>query len=197
LGLAVCSYTTSVALHGNGFIAAFIGGLAFAAAGQEAARFVPFVEETGSLVSLLVWLLFGAIAVAPAFENLHWQTVAYAALSLTVIRMAPVALALIGSRLGLATAAFVGWFGPRGLASVVFGLLAVEDLGEAGARPATTVIAFTVLLSVVAHGLTADPLASRYGPTLRSGVDTCTTPLAPVPERRLIRRRSPPASTAS
>jgi NhaP-type Na+/H+ or K+/H+ antiporter len=74
LGLAACCYATSVALHGNGFIAAFVGGLGFAAAGREAARFVPFVEETGALVSLLVWLLFGVIAVVPALESLTWQT---------------------------------------------------------------------------------------------------------------------------
>ncbi len=191
LGLAVSSYTASVALHGNGFIAAFTGGLCFAATGGAAARFVPFVEETGTVVSLLVWLLFGAVAVVPAFENLSWQTAGYAVLSLTAIRMAPVAIALIGTRLGLATIAFVGWFGPRGLASVVFGLLALEDLGAAAARPATTVIAFTVLLSVVAHGLTADPLARRYGPRLSAAAAQAALPA--VPERRLIRRARPAA----
>ncbi len=98
----------------------------------------------------------------PAFESLTWQTVLYAGLSLTVIRMAPVALALAGTRLGHAAVAFVGWFGPRGLTSVVFALLALDDIGEP-AGPAVTVIAFTILLSVIAHGLTADPLAHRYG----------------------------------
>ena len=188
LGLAVCSYTASVALHGNGFIAAFIGGLGFAAAGGQAAQLVPFVDETGTLVSLLVWLLFGVIAVVPAVQNLTWQTVAYAVLSLTIIRMLPVAVALIGSRLGHATVAFVGWFGPRGLASVVFGLLTLEDLGGPAAKPVVTVIAFTVLLSVIAHGLTAEPLARRYGPKLSPAADTASAAqLPPVPERRLIR----------
>ena len=166
LGLALCSYATSVALHGNGFIAAFTGGLAFAAAGGQSARLVPFVEETGTLLSLLVWLLFGIVAVAPAIENLTWQTALYAVLSLTVVRMLPVAVALAGARLGLPAALFIAWFGPRGLASVVFGLLALEDLAGPAAKPAVTVIAFTVLLSVLAHGLTAGPLASRYGPRL-------------------------------
>ena len=188
LGLAVCSYTASVALHGNGFIAAFIGGLGFAAAGGQAAQLVPFVEETGTLVSLLVWLLFGVIAVVPALQSLTWQTVAYAVLSLTIIRMLPVAVALIGSGLGRATVAFVGWFGPRGLASVVFGLLTLEDLGGPAAKPVVTVIAFTVLLSVIAHGLTAEPLARRYGPKLSPAADTAgAAQLTPVPERRLIR----------
>jgi sodium/hydrogen antiporter len=189
LGLAVCSYAASVALHGNGFIAAFVGGLGFAAAGGQAARLVPFVEETGAVVSLLVWLTFGVIAVVPAVEDLTWQTVVYAVLSLTVIRMLPVAVALVGTGLDRAAVAFVGWFGPRGLASVVFALLALEDLGETAAKPAVTVIAFTVLLSVIAHGLTADPLAKRYGPRLGgAGRLPGTVQLTPVPERRLIRR---------
>ena len=97
LGLAVCAYASAVALHGNGFIAAFVGGLAFGTAGGPRGQpLVPFVEETGSLVSLLVWLAFGAIAVVPAVESLNWQIVLYAVLSLTVIRMAPVAVALAG-----------------------------------------------------------------------------------------------------
>src|SRR4029077_2404492 len=156
LALAICAYASAVALHGNGFVAAFVGGLAYGATGGERGeRLVPYVEETGALVSLLVsllvWLAFGAIAVVPAFEGLTWQRVLYAVLSLTVIRMAPVALALAGRRLGRAAVAFVGWFGPRGLASVVFALLALEDLGRP-ARAAVSVIAFTVLLSVVVHG---------------------------------------------
>ena len=129
LALAVCAYACALALHGNGFIAAFVGGLAYGAtSGKPGERLVPYVEETGALVSLLVWLAFGAIAVVPAFENLTWQTALYAVLSLTVIRMVPVALALAGGRLGRGAVAFVGWFGPRGLASVVFALLALEDL---------------------------------------------------------------------
>jgi len=112
-------------------------------------------------VSLLVWLAFDAVAIAPAFESLTWQLVVYAVLSLTVIRMAPVTVALAGSGLGRATAAFMGWFGPRGLASVVFALLALEDLGERVASPAVAVIAVTVLLSVIAHGASVEPLARR------------------------------------
>jgi NhaP-type Na+/H+ or K+/H+ antiporter len=189
LGLALCCYATSVALHGNGFIAAFIGGLAFAAAGGPAAKLVPFVEETGTMLSLLVWLMFGVVAVVPALTDLTWQTVLYAVLSLTVIRMLPVAVVLAGARLGRPAVLFIGWFGPRGLASVVFGLLALEDLAEPAARPAITVIAFTVLLSVLAHGLSADPLASRYGPRLTPPLSTAPPAgLAEIPERRLIRR---------
>jgi NhaP-type Na+/H+ or K+/H+ antiporter len=192
LALAGCAYACALALHGNGFIAAFTGGLAFGAiSGRGGERLVPFVEETGGLVSLLVWLAFGAVAVVPALRALSWQTVVYAVLSLTVIRMAPVAAALAGGGLGSGAVAFVGWFGPRGLASVVFALIALEDLGQAAAGPAVTVIAITVLLSVLAHGLTADPLARRYGPRLApatAGPDEADT--RQLPERRLIRRAS-------
>jgi sodium/hydrogen antiporter len=189
LGLAVCAYASAVALHGNGFIAAFTGGLAFGStAGRRGEPLVPFVEETGALVSLLVWLAFGAVAVAPMFEHLTWQLAVYAVLSLTVIRMAPVALALAGARLGAATTAFVGWFGPRGLASVVFALLALEDLGEKAASPAVAVITATVLLSVLAHGASAEPLGRRYGALPTPDARHEDSGLPEVPTRRLIRR---------
>jgi NhaP-type Na+/H+ or K+/H+ antiporter len=192
LGLAACCYASALALHGNGFIAAFVGGLAYGAmSGRRGERLVPFVEEAGGLVSLLVWLAFGTIAVVPALQQLTWQTALYAVLSLTVLRMAPVALALIGGRLGRTAVLFIGWFGPRGLASVVFALLALEDLGPAAASRPVAVIAFTVLLSVVLHGITAEPLARRYGPRLApvpSGAPG-EAELPQLPERRLIRHR--------
>ena len=192
LGLAVCAYASGVALHGNGFIAAFVGGLAFGtASGRRGEPLVPFVEETGALVSLLVWLAFGAVAVAPAVEGLTWQIVLYAVLSLTVIRMVPVAVALIGTRLGRATIALVGWFGPRGLASVVFALLALEELGSPTAGHAVAVITITVMLSVVVHGATADPLAIRYARLLARQADGHAVAEVPgIPERRLIRRKT-------
>jgi NhaP-type Na+/H+ or K+/H+ antiporter len=121
--------------------------------------------------------------------------VVYAVLSLTVIRMAPVALALTGSGLGGPAAAFIGWFGPRGLASVIFALLALEDLGERVAGPAVTVIAVTVLLSVIAHGASAGPLARRYGP-LRAPAASGNDPagLPEMPARRLIRPAPKPGT---
>ena len=193
LALAAGAYASALALHGNGFIAAFVGGLAFGAiGGRRGEQLVPFVEETGALVSLLVWLAFGAVAVVPALRGLTWQTIVYAVLSLTVIRMAPVALALAGGGLGRAAVLFVGWFGPRGLASVVFAMIALEDLDQHVAGPAMAVITVTVLLSVVAHGATADPLARRYGPRVAlaaGGSADLGTPQ--LPERRLIRRAAP------
>jgi NhaP-type Na+/H+ or K+/H+ antiporter len=192
LALAVCAYASSVAVHGNGFIAAFIGGLAFGTTGaRRGAPLVPFLEEAGGLVSLLVWLAFGAVALEPAAKSLTWQIIVYAVLSLTLIRMIPVAACLIGTRLGWPTVAFVGWFGPRGLASVVFGLLALEELGQKAAGPAVAVISITVLLSVIAHGATAEPLADRYAAALaRSEAGPAHADRPDLPARRLIRHRS-------
>jgi sodium/hydrogen antiporter len=193
LALAVCAYASAVAVHGNGFIAAFVGGLAFGTTGgRRGEPLVPFVEETGALVSLLVWLAFGAVALVPAIKMLTWPMVLYAILSLTVVRMVPVAVALAGTRLGWATVSLVAWFGPRGLASVVFALLALEELGSPTAGRAVAVITITVLLSVVLHGVTAEPLAARYARSLaRRAAGQADAQLPDMPERRLIRRNSP------
>jgi len=190
LGLAVCAYASSVALHGNGFIAAFVAGLAYGTAGgRRGEPLVPFVEETGALVSLLVWLAFGAVELVPAVESLTWQMVLYAILSLTVVRMVPVLAALTGARLDWATNVLVAWFGPRGLASVVFALLALEELGRPAAGRAVAVITITVVISVVAHGATAEPLATRYASRVaRAAAGDTGAHLPDVPDRRLIRR---------
>jgi len=189
LGLALCAYATSVAVDGNGFIAAFVAGTAFGnLSGRESQRLVPFLEEAGGLASLLVWLLFGAVAVVPAVENLTWQVGVYAVLSLTALRMIPVAVACAGAGLSRATVAFVGWFGPRGLASVIFALLALEEIGGSSG-PALTIIAITVLLSVLAHGITAGPLATRYSAYMaREKTAPEHTSKPELPPRALTRR---------
>ncbi|MFC7277236.1 cation:proton antiporter [Paractinoplanes rhizophilus] len=164
LALALAVYAGTLWLDGNGFVAAFVAGLAFGhAAGRGGAREVFYVEQTAGLVSLLTWLLFGAVAVPVVAGQAGWRTLAYALLSLTVIRMLPVALVLIGSGLRAPTVAFVGWFGPRGLASVIFAMLALEEIAGAAAGQAVAVIGLTVLLSVFAHGLTGKPFARMYG----------------------------------
>ena len=180
LGLALVAYSTSVACSGNGFVAAFAGGVAFGyTSGRAGTQEVFYVEETAGLASILVWTLFGLVAVPIVVNAFSWQLVVYAVLSLTVVRMLPVAITLRGTGLSRRASLFMGWFGPRGLASVVFALLAVEDLGGR-ADTAVAVITMTVLLSVLAHGATAEPLAARLGPTL----DVVTPPVAPpVPSR--------------
>jgi sodium/hydrogen antiporter len=130
LGLALLAFLSASELGGNPFVAAFAGGLAFGAAAREDASVaVEFTELTGTLLSLVLWFVFGAAFVLPAFEDLDLAMVGYAVASLTLIRMLPVALALAGSGQPWPTVWFIGWFGPRGLASVVFALLAVEELG--------------------------------------------------------------------
>jgi NhaP-type Na+/H+ or K+/H+ antiporter len=163
LALALAAYAGTLWLDGNGFVAAFVAGLVFGnTAGRGGVKEVSYVEQTAGFVSLLTWLLFGAVAVPIVIDHTDWQVILYAVLSLTVVRMLPVALALIGSGLNPPTVAFIGWFGPRGLASIIFALLAVEEL-DSDAERAVAVIGMTVLLSVFAHGLSAKPLAKRYG----------------------------------
>jgi NhaP-type Na+/H+ or K+/H+ antiporter len=123
-------------------------------------------------------------------KMLTWPIVLYAILSLTVVRMVPVAVALVGTRLGWATVSLVAWFGPRGLASVVFALLALEELGSPTAGHAVAVITITVLLSVVLHGVTAEPLAAWYARLLaRHAADQAGAQVPEMPERRLIRHK--------
>ena len=143
----------------------------------------------GGLVSLLAWLAFGAIAVPTMLANYVPLTLVYAVLSLTVVRMLPVALATIGAGLDRSTVLFVGWFGPRGLASLVFALLALEALG-AVSDGAVAVIAATVLLSVLGHGFSAAPLAARYGRAAAAAGPEPGGPVTvtPAPARGLSRK---------
>ena len=121
--------------------------------------------------SLLVWTIFGAFFVGPVLAGgFAWSSVVYALLSLTVIRMVPVAIALMGEGFRPLTTGFIGWFGPRGLASVVFTLIAVEELqGSAVDTPLVEVATWTILLSVLLHGLTARPFSAAYGARIRTG----------------------------
>lgn len=167
LAAALASFTRAVALAGNGFIAAFVAGIAFGswldkdAVSLDSAVELP--ELVGEVLSLVVWFVFGAALVPIAFDNFDVPTLVYATLTLTVLRIGPVALALVGTGLNGRSVLFVGWFGPRGLASIVFALLAVEQLGESPVvERAIAVVALTVLMSVVLHGVSAGPLGSRY-----------------------------------
>jgi NhaP-type Na+/H+ or K+/H+ antiporter len=170
LGLALAAYFTSLALNGNGFIAAFVGGIVFGASTRN--RFTEqteFVETAGSFLSLLVWGIFGAILLPVALQyTSDWRPFAYAVLSLTVVRMLPVAIALLRTGLRPDTVALMGWFGPRGLASVVFTLIAFAAFNESG-RPVDTLVStavWSILLSVLLHGLSAVPLSKWYGARL-------------------------------
>src|SRR4029450_4335255 len=188
LALSLLAYFSAVLAGANGFVAAFIGGIAFTlCAGRRGEKEVYYVEQTCGLSSMVAWLLFGALAVPTLTTSLSWQVVAYAVLSLTIIRMVPVALCLLGSRMDGLTVAFVGWFGPRGLASVVFALITLEELHDVPGPVQSVVgtIGVTVLLSALAHGLSARPLAGRYAATQ---ADQLATDEAEPIVRRLVSR---------
>ena len=170
LALALLAYEGSVAIGGNGFVAAFAGGILFGATTRrQLDKPGRFTETLGLSLTFLVWSVFGALFVGELLTHgLSVQPIIYAILSLTLIRMVPAALALIGTHLRPATVAFMGWFGPRGLASVVFTLLALEGIEHAddGGLLLQTAT-WTILLSVVLHGISASPLAARYGAYVR------------------------------
>lgn len=161
LGLAMLSYVIALTAGGNGFVAAFVGGLAFGNALPESTSEEELTEQVGRVLGLAVWFTFGLIVVLvrPAIT---WQSVVYALLSLTVVRMLPVLLALWRSGLDVRDSLLVGWLGPRGLASIVFAILAVEALAPGDAKLVAGTVTVTVVLSVFAHGLSAGPLARRY-----------------------------------
>lgn len=171
LALALTAYLGSVAFGGNGFVAAFVAGIAFGAStSRRLAASADYTETTGTLLSLFVWMIFGAALVVPAaLLAFDWRVVFYAVLSLTLIRMLPVALSLLGVHFRRDTVGLMGWFGPRGLASVIFGIMAFDSLTgagrEVGLLPA--VVTWTILLSVLAHGLSAQPLAAWYARRLK------------------------------
>jgi NhaP-type Na+/H+ or K+/H+ antiporter len=170
LSLAFLSYGTAVNYSGNGFVGAFLAGLVFGAASRgELHEATEFTDTVGLFSSFVVWVLFGAMFVGPVLRGgVHLRPVLYAVLSLTVVRVLPVAISLAGGRLRPATVLFIGWFGPRGLASVVFTLLAFDELGgHQTARGLVEVTTWTILLSVLAHGLSSGPLASAYGRLLK------------------------------
>lgn len=157
--LALACFTTAQALGGSGFIAAFVGGLLFGSLTRENTHgYLLAAEGTSEAVALLTWVVFGATVVARVAENATWEMFLYAFLSLTLVRMLPVWLALRGTDTRLDEVLFMGWFGPRGLASIVFAIMVIEA-GIPGADLIAVTVACAILLSVLGHGLSAKPLA--------------------------------------
>jgi NhaP-type Na+/H+ or K+/H+ antiporter len=191
LALALGAYFGSAALGGNGFIAAFVGGIMFGhITRHHEHEATEFTETGGTLLSLFVWAAFGANLVIPLFTAFDPLALLYGLLSLTLIRMLPVSIAMIGTHLRRDTLLMMGWLGPRGLASVVFTLLAFESFREA-ARSHETLFAmagWTILLSVLLHGLSALPLANWYARRLETA-DPEAPELAEVPELGARRRK--------
>lgn len=170
LAIAVASFALAAAVGASGFVAAFVAGMTFGVVAREHCQgLYDFTEQEGHLLALVTFLMVGGVLGGDALADarpIHWL---YAALSLTAVRMLPISLALLGTGLRPVTHLYLGWFGPRGLASMVFALLIVEESGLAVAEELFDIVTLTVLLSVVLHGATASVGARRYAGWLRRG----------------------------
>ncbi len=163
LALALLAFAFAELVGGNGFIAAFVSGLMLGQWTRGRCEWLyDFLEAEGQLLMLLVFLAFGASFAAPALETASWRSLAYAVLSLTAVRMIPVAISMVGTGLRFPTILFLGWFGPRGLASILFGILVLDETDLPNEALIFELVMLTVLFSVVAHGVSAAPLARRY-----------------------------------
>ena len=159
---ALLAYLVALKLDGSGFIAAFTGGMTFGYFSRRHDLPVTVLnEDVGGTLAGATWVGFGALAVGMLLPHVTWQIVVYAAISLTLIRMVPVAIAMLGTGAQLPTVAFIGWFGPRGLASIVFALIALQD-GIPDRQTLLTTVMLTILLSVFLHGLSSVPLVAAY-----------------------------------
>ena len=163
IALAIACFSVAQSLHGSGYIAAFTGGLLFGFRAKDAThRLVLAAEGTGETLALLTWFVFGAAVIGQSIEYFTWEMLVYALLSLTVIRMLPVYLSLSGTGESTASKLFLGWFGPRGLASIVFAIIVInKDVPEG--KFIAMVVVLTVFFSLVAHGVSANPLARLLG----------------------------------
>jgi len=159
---AALSYGLAAPLGGSGFIAAFVAGFTFGALIRNEHEVSYLLEELGGLANAVTFIVFGAAIVGPVLAGMTWTVALYGVLSLTVVRMLPVAVALVGTRARPPTVAFLGWFGPRGLASIVFAVIVLDEGNLPNIATITVVVVFTIVVSVYAHGVTAQPLTARY-----------------------------------
>ncbi len=170
VALAAGCYAVAHVAGGSGFIACFVGGLLTSAiAKKHKHELLAPAEGTGDVLALFTWVIFGAAVVGQTAGSVTWEVVVYAVLSLTVIRMAPVLLALAGTGLGWEGKLFVGWFGPRGLASIVFAIIVYHE-NLPGSGMLALVVVCAVILSIVAHGMSANPMIVALGARLRRGL---------------------------
>jgi NhaP-type Na+/H+ or K+/H+ antiporter len=165
LALILLAYGLAELIGGNGFIAAFCFGLASSnfAGKEEIEDLYEYAETEVTLFMLLTFLLFGAVMLPPAIEALNPEIVLYAVLSLTLVRMVSVAISMLGEKVRPVTTLFMGWFGPRGIASILYIFIVLESESLPGLELIYSVAMITVLFSIYAHGITASPLSNRYG----------------------------------
>lgn len=163
IAIALLAYSLAEEVHGNGFIAAFFAGMLLGTTTEEIReRLHEFGEAESQALILFIFLLLGMILVPFSFPYWDASTVIYALLSLTIIRMLPVALCLIGTEIRWRSIWFIAWFGPRGIASVLYLLMVLIELGRVGYEKIVAIITLTVLLSIFLHGITAIPYSKMY-----------------------------------
>ncbi len=192
LGLAFLAFSGAELIGGNGFIAAFVGGLVFGNYVRGRCDFIfEFAEAEGNFLVLLTFLIFGAAILPTAFGEIDGAMFVYAVLSLTLIRMIPIAISLIGSGVSATTVAFLGWFGPRGLASILFALFVLEAVPVRAGDDIALITILTVAMSIVLHGVSAAPLSRLYGDRV-AGMGTCAeaAPVSSLPLRGRVERDS-------
>jgi len=170
IALALICFSLAQLLGGSGFIACFVGGLLFGSIAREHKHGLLLAAEgTGDTLALVTWVVFGGAVVGQAFGEFTWQVVLYSVLSLTVVRMLPVFLVLAGCGIRTDEKLFMGWFGPRGMASIVFAVMVISERLPGGDTIASTVVC-TILFSIIAHGLSANPaIAMLVARLKRSG----------------------------
>jgi NhaP-type Na+/H+ or K+/H+ antiporter len=194
------AYGLAAPLGGSGFIAAFVAGLAFGVVHRDReGEPTDLLDQLGELTNSVTFLVFGAAIVGTVLADLTWRAAVYGILSLTVVRMLPVAVSLAGTHARWQTVAFVGWFGPRGLASIVFTVIALEHGTLPHASTITVAVVFTIVLSVYLHGLTATPLTDLYARWYRAHPSDRRPSMESVPAPAQRWRRGPavPVSTAT
>ena len=163
LGLAIAAYASAEIVGGNGFIAAFAAGLTMGTVARSiCSTLYHFAEAEGQLLIVITFVIFGAVILPKGLNGLSWQVLVYAILSLTVVRGLPVAISLAGKRLMWKSVGLIAWFGPRGIASIIYLLIAVNEGGLAAAPLIVDISAITIAASVLLHGASAAPLTRWY-----------------------------------
>jgi NhaP-type Na+/H+ or K+/H+ antiporter len=162
--IPVASLVVADHFGGSGFIAAFVAGLVFGRMIQHMDQEVAdFADDTGTALTMVAFALFGGVFVAENLDVFTVRNIVYALASLTVVRMLPVAISLARSDLARPTRLFMGWFGPRGLASIIFAAVVIEDVGLVKSEPVAAAMIVTVTFSILLHGATAYHGADAYG----------------------------------
>jgi len=164
LMIAFASFIGAEIIGGNGFIAAFVGGMVFGNTYKHEIHFIgEFMEGVGQLLTMTAFFVFGALLLPDGLQHMTWNAVILAILFLTVVRMLPIWLSLAGTGLALRDKLFLGWFGPRGIASILFTLIMIDEFDFPGEAELLACVSMTVFLSIILHGVSAAPLSKWIG----------------------------------